>query len=71
MEAFFKSLESVPEPFAPAQDDRHEDDVHVVDQVGLEELPHCADAAANPDIQSASQCAGLLKGGGRVRVNKM
>ena len=29
--ALFETFESIPEPFAPAQDDRHEDDVHVVD----------------------------------------
>ena len=59
-EALFESFETVPEPFTPAQDDRHEDDVHMVDQVRLEELPNRADAATDPDVEVAGQGAGRL-----------
>ena len=50
IKAFLEALKSVPEPFTPAQEDRHEDDMHVVYQAGLEELPDRAGTAANPDV---------------------
>jgi hypothetical protein len=55
LEAVFESFEPLPEPFAPAQDDRHDDDVRGVDQVGLQELSDGADAATDPDVEVASQ----------------
>ena len=69
--ALFESFESIPEPFAPAQDDRHEDDVHVVDQIGLEELSNRADAATDPDVEVAGQGASLLERGDGVGINEM
>src|SRR5688572_14734788 len=69
--ALLESFESVPEPFAPAQDDRHEDDVHVVDQIGLEELSNRADAATDPDVEVAGEGASLLECGDGVGVNEM
>ena len=71
VKASFKSFEPIPEPFAPAQDDRHEDDMHVVDQIGLEELPNSADAATDPDVEVTGQGAGLLERGDGVGVNEM
>ncbi|MCU1515022.1 MAG: Oxidoreductase [Microbacteriaceae bacterium] len=35
VEAFLESFEPIPQPFAPAQHNRHEHDVHVINQVGL------------------------------------
>ena len=71
VKALFESFESIPEPFAPAQDDRHDDNVHVVDQIGLKELSDGADAATDPDVKVAGQGAGLLEGGDRIGVNEM
>jgi hypothetical protein len=48
--ALFESFESIPEPLAPAQDSRHEDDVHGVDHISLEALSDRADAATVPDV---------------------
>ncbi len=38
LKARFDAFEVVPESLAPSEDDRHEDKVHVVDEVGGEEL---------------------------------
>ena len=54
VETLLKPLEAVPQPFTPAQHDRHHDHVQVVDQVRLEELPHCVRTAANPDVDSVT-----------------
>lgn len=69
--ALFESFESVPEPFSPPQDDRYEDDVHVVDQIGLEELSNSADAATDPDVEVACQGASLLERGDGVGFDEM
>lgn len=60
--------ESIPEPLAPAQDDRHEDDVHVVDQIGLEGLSDRADAATDRTSGSPSRGASVLERGDGVGV---
>src|SRR3954453_15500529 len=69
--ALFESFESIPEPFAPAEDDRHDDDVHVVDQIGLEELSNGADATTDADVEGAGQGTSLLECGDRVGVHEM
>ncbi len=38
LEAFFQSLQPVPEPLPAAKNDRHHDDVQVIDQVRGQEL---------------------------------
>ena len=43
-------LGRVPEPFAAAERDRRDGDMHRVDEVGVEELPDCGDAAADPYV---------------------
>src|SRR5215471_20847505 len=50
LEAIFERLQTVPEPFAAAQHDRHHDDVQVVDQAGGQELADGGRAAADADI---------------------
>src|SRR6476661_383071 len=71
VKALFESLEPIPEPFTAAQEDRYDDDMHVVDQIGFEELSDRADAAANPDVEVTCQGACLLERGDRVGVDEM
>src|SRR6185312_15437488 len=58
-EALLQALQSVPEGLAAAEEDRHERDVHVVDQVGGEELADGGRAAADADVEATR---GLLGG---------
>src|SRR5438105_13455101 len=50
VEALLEFLEPVPKAFAACENDGHDRDVHVVDQVGREELANCGRSSANPDV---------------------
>ena len=71
MEVLFKFLQSVPEAFPPSEDYGHDDDVHVVDQVGGKELADCGRASANADVQAAGGIAGNLEGVGGAGVDEV
>jgi hypothetical protein len=61
VEALLESFESIPKSFAPAEKDRYEDNVHLVDQVSLEELADRAGAAADSHVEVAGESADLLE----------
>ncbi len=50
LKAVFERLQPIPEPLPAAQHDGHHDDVHVVDQVGGQELADSGRAAADADV---------------------
>src|SRR6185437_8607289 len=50
-EALLHALQASPHRLAAAEEDGHLHDVHVVDQVGGEELPDGGGAAANADVE--------------------
>src|ERR1700693_5763127 len=39
LETLLEPFQAVPHPLAPAEDDRHDGDVQIVDQIGGQELP--------------------------------
>ena len=53
MESLLESFETVPESFAPAEKDRDKNDVHLVDQVGLEEPADRGDASTDSHVEVA------------------
>ena len=53
VEALLQSFETVPQPFAAPKDDGRDDNMHVVDEIGREELSHGGWATANADIEVA------------------
>src|SRR5258708_6392779 len=50
VEALLEFLEPVPKAFSACENDGHDRDVHVVDQIGREELANCGRSSANPDV---------------------
>src|SRR5579864_1206028 len=60
-EAVLQSLQAVPEGLAAAEEDRHDHDVHVVDQAGGEELADGGRAAADADVEAARGLLGRRK----------
>ena len=55
--ALVQPIETVPEPDAPAEHDRDQHDVQVVDQVSLQELVDRGGPAAEPYVQVADRLA--------------
>src|SRR5260370_25082557 len=62
VEALLESLEPVPQAFPACENDGHDRDVHLVDQVGREELADCRWSSANSDVQTARRLPGGLQG---------
>src|ERR1700723_2087159 len=60
-EALLQAPQAVPGGLAAAEEDRHERDVHVVDQVGGEELADGSWAAADADVEAARRLPGRRK----------
>ena len=53
VEALLEFLEPVPQAFSACENDRHDRDVHVVDQVRREELADCRWSSANSDVSNS------------------
>src|SRR5581483_418559 len=70
-EALLQALQAVPERLAAAEDDRHDHDVHVVDQAGGEELADGGRAAADADVQAARYLLGRRKRLRRAGVDEV
>ena len=60
-EAPLQVLQAVPEGLAAAEEDRHDHDVHGVDQVGGEELADGGRAAADADVEATCGLPGRRK----------
>src|SRR5258708_6317427 len=71
VEALLEFLEPFPKAFPACKNDGHDRDVHVVDQVGREELANCGRSSANPDVQTASRLPGGLQGLGGAGVDEV
>ena len=71
VEALLECLKSVPQPLPSAEDDGHDDNVHVVDQVGGKELSDGGRASADADVESARRFLGDPEGLDRARVNEV
>ena len=64
-------LQSVPQPYAAAEQDRDHDDVRVVDEPGGEEVADDAGTSTDTDVQAARGLAGRLQGLGRRGVEEV
>ena len=71
LEPLLERLEPIPEPLPPAEDDGHDDYVHVVDEVGSEELSDGGRASTDADVQRARRLLGNPEGRGRARVDEV
>src|SRR5260221_9755095 len=71
LETVLQPFQAVPYPLAPAEHDRHDDDVQVVDQVGGQELPDRGRPAPDPDVLVADGRTGGGQGGGRAGVDEV
>src|SRR5579859_3527063 len=70
-EALLQALQAIPEGLAAAEEDRHECDVHVVDQVGGEELADGGRAAADADVEPARRLPGRRERPRRAGVDEV
>src|SRR6476659_6974088 len=59
--ALFEALQPVPEAYASAEQNRHDHDVHVVDEPGGKEVAQQGGASADPYISAVSGLAGSLE----------
>src|SRR3954469_4779628 len=66
-----QALKPVPDADAAAEDDRHLDEMHVVDEAGGEEVAYDGGAAADPDVLARSRFAGGLECLGRGGVDEV
>src|SRR5260370_19599433 len=71
VEPLLEVLEPVPHAFPARKNDGHDRDVHVVDQVGREELADCRWSPANSDVQTARCLPGGLQGLGGAGVDEV
>src|ERR671919_1061264 len=66
-----EALESVPEAYASAEQDRHHDDVHVIDEPCREEVADRRGTSADPYVQAVGSLAGSLERLGRRSVDEV
>src|SRR6266536_3670810 len=66
-----EALQSVPEAYAPAEQDRDHHDVHVVDEPGGKEVADHGGTPADADVLAARSLAGRLERLGRRRVDEV
>src|SRR3954465_5579102 len=66
-----EALQSVPEPHAPAEQDRDHHDVHVVDEPGSKEVADHGGTSAEAYVLAVRGLAGRLERLGRRRVEEM
>ena len=52
LEALLKTFETVPQPFPASENDRHDGDMHVVDEIGCKELSNGCRSSTNSDIKA-------------------
>jgi 2,7-dihydroxy-5-methyl-1-naphthoate 7-O-methyltransferase len=71
LEAVLQALQAVPEALAAPEEDRHDDDVHVVDEVHVKELTHHRHAASDAHVQPASGVPGEFERPTRHRVDEV
>jgi hypothetical protein len=71
MEALLQFFETVPQPFPASENDRHDDNMHVVNQIGWQELSNGCWSPANSDIQTTGRFPGGFQRLGRTRVQEM
>ena len=71
LEPLLKILETVPQAFPASEDDGHDRDVHIVDEIGCQELTNCGWPSTNAYIQAAGRFPGRLQGLGGTRVYEM
>src|SRR5215472_1675712 len=71
VESPLEPFEPVPDPLTAPEDDRHQRDVHVVDQVGRQELADGRRPAADADIKAARRLQGDVQRLARARVDEM
>src|SRR5262249_16462754 len=70
-EALLDPLEPVPHPLPAPEDDGHDGDVQVVDQVGVQELTDSGRPPADANVQAARGLPGDFQGLGRARVDEV
>ena len=68
-EALLQALEALPERLAAAEHDGHDRHVHVVDQIGGEELADGGRAAADADVKATGGLLGCRERLGRAGVD--
>src|SRR5918996_1008424 len=66
-----EGLQSVPEPYASAEQDRNDHDVHVVDEPCREEVADRRGTSADPYVQAVGSLAGSLERLGRRSVDEV
>src|SRR5215203_7089238 len=66
-----EALQSVPEAYAPAEQDRDHHDVHVVDEPGSKEVADHGGTAADAYVLAARSLAGRLERVGRRSVDEV
>src|ERR1700704_3879139 len=66
-----ETLQSVPEPHAPAEQDRDHHDVHVVDEPGRDEVADDGGTPADAYVLAGRGLAGLLKRLGSRSVDEV
>src|SRR5690348_697359 len=71
LEPLLKTLEIVPYSLPTTQDDGHDRNVHVVDEVRCEEFANGCWPSANSYIQAAGRFQGRFKGLGGARVDEV
>src|SRR5262245_30448942 len=71
VEALLKCFETIPQPFSASENYRHHGDMHVVDEIGCQELSNGYWPSANSDIQTTRRCPGGFQGLGRSSVREM
>src|SRR6266498_3233931 len=69
--ALLEALRSVPEAYAPAEQDRDHHDVHVVDEPGSKEVADHGGTPADAYVQAARRLAGRLERLGRRSVDEV
>src|SRR5256885_8719851 len=66
-----EALQSVPEAYAPAEQDRDHDDVHVVDEPGSKEVAEHGGTSADAYVLAVRSLAGCLERLGRRSVDEV
>ncbi len=59
IEALFQIFTSVPQALPSSQQDRHDYDVEVIDQVGGEELADRSDSSSDADVETVCRLSSL------------
>ena len=71
VETLLESLQTVPEPLPTPEEDRHDGDVHLVDQIRLQELADRRGAAADAHVQVTGELTGACQRLGGLGVDEV